>query len=187
MPPQSGIQPILLMNPNAAWMLGMIDDPAELEMCMDQLHLSERAVVFIPVNDSEDPSKVGTGSHWSLLVFYRATSTFYYLDSSPTFTGNRRRAEVYAQNIYPVLKATNQYDFVVLKVPTQSNGFDCGIFVISYTEFLFNWFQEHGFSSPLQTDEVVKEMATKITKDSTAKQRSRLVALIDEIAKDKCK
>jgi Ulp1 family protease len=182
-----GVHPILFMNPSAAWMVSMIDSPEELEMCLDQLSLGSRDFILIPVNDSQDPSKVGGGSHWSLLLFHRPSNAFFYFDSVSSGSNNKSHALSYVKNIYPVLhiEAKDQAAFKVVKAPSQKNGFDCGVYVISFSNFLLKWITTHGLNAPIDLPALEASLEAQVSQTTVTKQRKALLELVDMLTPGK--
>ena len=180
---EEGVPSVLFMNPSAAWMVSMIESAEELEMCLDQLSLKSREIIFIPVNDSQDPSKVGGGSHWSLLLFQRASNTFYYFDSISSGSNNKKQAEVYAKNLYPVLHvaAKEHTTFKVVKAPSQKNGFDCGVFTVSFSKSAYEWILSHGVKTPIDLIAFESALQAKVSQNTVSQQRKELLALIDSM------
>lgn len=175
------------MNPSAAWMVGMIDSPDELEMCLELLYLSKREVILLPVNDSQDPGAVGGGSHWSLLVFHRASNAFFYFDSVASGSHNRFIALQLAKNLYPVLHMPGKdtsCPFKDVKSSTQSNGFDCGLYTISNAEHASKFIIEQGLGNP--TDEkAIGKAVSVISSESVRNLRSQLLQVITKLAEEK--
>ena len=178
--------PILFMNPSAAWMVSMIDNPTELEMCLDQLSLSLGELVFIPINDAQDPSIVGGGSHWSLLVFHRASNAFFHMDSVSSSSNNRSYAINYAKNLYPVLhvEELTGYSFVDVKSSPQTNGYDCGIYLISNAEVTHNFFLARKLTSKFELGELEEALKVEVTSASVKNKRKLLLGLVDEFSKN---
>lgn len=188
MPPMEsktpGIHPILFMNPSAAWMVSMIDNSAELEICLDQLSLSSRELVFIPVNDAQDPSIIGGGTHWSLLLFHRASNAFFHMDSVRSSSNNRSYAVNVAKNLYPVLhvlEAPTGYSFFDAKSSTQSNGFDCGLYLVSNAELVFNFFTANDILLPVQLTDLQGALVAMYSQ-TVRNKRSSLLSLVDELS-----
>lgn len=179
------VNPILFMNPSAAWMVSMIDNPEELEMCLDQLSLSQRDLLFIPVNDAQDPELVGGGSHWSLLMFHRASNAFFYMDSIVSSSNNRSFALSYARNLHPTLHVENTtgYSFVDVKSSTQSNGYDCGLYLISNAEVAYNWALSRELSSKFELTEL-QQALTAVTATTVKNKRVLLLGLLNELSKE---
>lgn len=167
----------------------MIDSPDELEMCLDQLSLSKRELIVLPVNDSQDPSAVAGGSHWSLLVFHRASNAFFYFDSVISGSSNRFNAQTYAKNLYPTLRVAGNATscpFKDVKSSSQSNGFDCGLYTVSNAEHACKFIIEQGIDKA--TDEIsISKAVAVISSDSIKSLRNQLLTLVDQMAAEKSK
>ncbi len=74
---------VLLLHPATLFIIAMTDEPSELADFLDPLRLADRSVVFLPVNNETQRDLVGYqhGTHWSLLVYERATNRFRHWDS----------------------------------------------------------------------------------------------------------
>ncbi|PNG99960.1 NEDD8-specific protease 1, partial [Tetrabaena socialis] len=117
-----------------------------------------RGLVLLPVNDNPDAGQAAGGSHWSLLVFHRPSNTLRHYDSSAGC--NTRPARQLASAIGPALAggsgqaaaagpdpalgpapALPRY-VEVAGVPQQSNGYDCGAYVLALADAVCEWWQE---------------------------------------------
>lgn len=168
-------------------MLSLISDASELALCLDQLSLSTRQVVFIPVNDAQEPGVSNCGSHWSLLVYFRASDVFYYMDSVRNSSNNRPYALNMAKNVYPVLKEGARIDslkFIDLESSVQPNGFDCGMYVISNAEALCSAFLEHGWHKEVAI-EVLQEALATVSAKTVKSRRIALLETLDTLASRK--
>jgi sentrin-specific protease 8 len=96
-------------------------------------NLDKSQAIFIPINDGK-PNIANSGSHWSLLVYLRATSTFYYYDS--LHNANIMSARLTARRLTPLLGLGYYPQFISMWTPAQPNGADCGVCVIAITDFL---------------------------------------------------
>ena len=63
------------------------NDFEDLNDTFGALHLERAKLVFLPINDNADRTKVDAGSHWTLLVMAHG-SQFYYLDSNSSNLGS---------------------------------------------------------------------------------------------------
>jgi sentrin-specific protease 8 len=86
-------------------------------------NIDQRQVIFIPINDG-DATQAYSGSHWSLMVYVRATNTFYYYDSLQS--SNMKQAVHTSGRIYPLLNVDEPSQFVSMTTSQQNNGSDCG-------------------------------------------------------------
>ncbi|KAI0502032.1 hypothetical protein KFK09_016977 [Dendrobium nobile] len=98
-------------------------------------HINKDAVnasnfLLLPVNDSE---------HWTLLVAYLKKATWYFFDSLPN-PMHRAVLPLVIDHLHDETQGCFQSDIRSWKVleaegvPTQTNGFDCGMFVCKYME-----------------------------------------------------
>lgn len=110
-------------------------DDADVTELLRHLRLSHRELLLLPVNDSLalnfSTSAGPSGSHWSLLVFERASDTFYHLDSLPS-QSNEPRARTLVAKLKRLLKVPNAR-FVSLAAPRQQNSYDCGMLLCAST------------------------------------------------------
>ena len=79
--------------------------------------------IFIPINDGK-PSKAYSGSHWSIMVYVRATNSFYYYDTLKF--SNLREGEKTSKRMQPLLHTENPPQFIPASTPQQTNSSDCG-------------------------------------------------------------
>ncbi|KAG8299779.1 SUMO1 sentrin specific peptidase 8 [Homalodisca vitripennis] len=111
------------------------EEAAHSSFLTEHHDLKSKNVIIMPVNDSEDLYTVGHGTHWSTLVYDRAANKFFYLDSVNNL--NLPAAKIVAQKLGSHLGLDIETsEFVSLKSPQQSNGFDCGVFVCWNVESL---------------------------------------------------
>ncbi len=116
---------ICLVNPSTVQFLKLITSMDEARMCFfEPLELDKRNKIVFPLNNNKSNSC--GGSHWSLLVLNRCTSTFTHYDS---FMGsNAAEAEEFFNKFKFYFKADkliNDEQF-----PQQQNTSDCGVYVL---------------------------------------------------------
>ena len=105
--------------------LGSSEDAASM---IEPLDLQSKSLIILPINDSSSFDSPG-GSHWSLLVYCSADKTFYHLDSM--FGINFDEACMTAAKLNLSKSKT-----IALTCARQTNGWDCGIYVCCYAEFV---------------------------------------------------
>jgi len=114
-----------------------------LEIFLSPLGLQEKRFVFLAINNNNDSDAAG-GSHWSLLAYARPSDSFVHFDSA---SSNHCDACRVAEKLHPFLHSPNSSSFSssssssssrrVVESPSaakQTNGFDCGMFVIFHLE-----------------------------------------------------
>lgn len=111
-----------------------------VEQLLSDLKLDEFDIIFVPVNDNPDVTVAGGGSHWSLLVYSKSTECFYYFDSLgeynyETATDLKTKIEVGLKHGLIPIKS--------VKCSQQTNGYDCGVYVLKFMELIFNSFKEN--------------------------------------------
>lgn len=112
---------------------------------LEPLNLSEKTVIIIPVNDSNDFEKE-SGSHWSLLVYHRDLKIFYYYDSIPL--KNLEQSKTTAKKLVNFLTPGSSYDFKIVEGPCQNNSYDCGIYLILGVEHTLQMsLKNHSFTN----------------------------------------
>jgi len=137
---------------------------------VQDLNLSSRKLIFIPVNDCNNIN-AGGGSHWSLLVYHQSDHSFYYYDSSGSYNLNNAKqlANKLVKHIKPSNNSKTAATVLVRNTPQQSNGHDCGCFVLANSHYLAQ--QVNGDDGNL----------VKNVNGQTAKQiRQRLVQILKE-------
>lgn len=127
------------VQPAAVFMAACGITGAQLADMFQPLHLDTADVVYLPVNNNDQPSRAYGGSHWSLLQFRRATNTFHHYDSFGGYNDDvaRRIAAAFTVALAPADTAAPTF-VVESAAPQQTNSFDCGIFVICIAEALEN-------------------------------------------------
>ena len=98
----------------------------ELASCLEPLGLSSKRAVMWALNNCGSLEAPG-GSHWSLLVFVRDPKTFYHLDSSAGM--NTLVAKDMARKAAKLV-GVEQASVIEMNVEQQSNGHDCGVFLL---------------------------------------------------------
>ena len=139
---------ICFISPEVSQFLKLASS-AELPVFLEPLALEDKETILLAVNNASDPSQPG-GSHWSLLIFSRQALEFFHLDSSQGM--NDSDARMLAKHVHGFLAKkipTLQFSFSQLTVPTQTNGYDCGIHLLSHAEHATRHFLVYGNANGL--------------------------------------
>lgn len=107
----------------------------DIEHLLTPLNLHDKDIIIIPVNDSMDFYNE-SGSHWSLLVFNRKLSAFYYYDSLPN--KSYEQSKLIANKLLSHLTLTEQVQIKHVSGPLQDNTYDCGIYTILAAEYILS-------------------------------------------------
>jgi sentrin-specific protease 8 len=122
---------IVLLRPSMSYLLQHTPDPMTLRSVLpDFTHTSH---IFLPINDSPDPTHAEGGSHWSLLLVSIIDGVSFHYDSlSPSNHREARNTSIkLEQLLQKKLKFIHMDD-----APQQENGSDCGVFVCILTKHL---------------------------------------------------
>jgi len=138
---------VLLIDPATAFWLTVEEDPKDLDAAKQALRLYERELVLCPMTDSRDGSCADAGTHWSLLVAWsRAQCSkttdgcfrFAYYDTlSGGMFNNAHLAQ--ARNLACRL-AGYQVQVSARPCPQQTNTWDCGVYVLLFSELVLQAF-----------------------------------------------
>ncbi|KAN0059852.1 hypothetical protein ACQY0O_008426 [Thecaphora frezii] len=150
--PPSLVELLVTLDPSSA--LGILPKPRQ-------------RFLLLPVSDRYAQNQA-QGSHWSLLLFDTATARTIHFDSlSPT---NVVAAQRVATAIFGLVRANTRAELPpqplerVNALQRQSNGCDCGVYVLALSQSLqrvleANMANLHRDASPNILDQVVDEVA----------------------------
>lgn len=131
----------VFMHPGAVAMCvhlgaGPHADPEDLFESLRGLALGERSLVFMPVNNNADPSRVRGGSHWSLLLWSRRDARFFHYDNAPGAPTRAVAARVAAamwgvvlRGNLSIARGTPVPPIDEPRLPPASSAADCGVYV----------------------------------------------------------
>jgi len=145
---------ILLMDPAVAFWL-IHQDLENAAAAASELNLQHKQLVICPINDNANGGCADGGGHWTLLVAWRSGKqdndsnsdvgltfqNFRYYDSM--FTGkpsNRNRMN--AQKLARTLSGDCTFQLRETRCAQQVNSFDCGVYVICFSEIIASVFME---------------------------------------------
>ncbi|KAM0999668.1 hypothetical protein EV2_006627 [Malus domestica] len=132
---------ILLIPPSIAfWMMNAVGQG--LHEFLVPLNLPDKKLVIFPVNDNEDVSEAGGGSHWSLLAFERDSNVFVHHDSNGGM--NRRHAKKLYDAVVDFMSVSSSATKPTYQEcsdsPQQVNGYDCGLYVLAIARVICSWY-----------------------------------------------
>ena len=109
------------------------NDLEDLKQCIFlPLELDKKKFVFAPINDNTKIQYSCSGSHWTLNVIDVEKKIIYYLDST---NGDVSNAHTFHKRIEKLYE--KEFEFIYgLHIQYQTNSFDCGMFLLGFTELL---------------------------------------------------
>eukprot|EP00347_Sterkiella_histriomuscorum_P007306 403349460 len=180
----------------------------DLEDMYGPLGLKKAKLIFIPLNDNQDQQKLRGGTHWALLVYInneKLTQKYFLLDSSQSkgTSGMLNMANKIKKRIQYLINPDQSQDkiskesIVVLgDTPVQNNCYDCGMYVLCFTETILNHiFKNQNFQSNPQEllnfldliDESKKIDFSYINKDFIYETRYKIQEIIAKLIEEKNK
>lgn len=138
---------IFLMNPVIVEAVKVLSD---VNAIIDPLCLDEKELLVIPVNNAtynnndEDSYKIASGTHWSLLIYEKKTTTFLYYDSLQLDSSNQV-AKVVSEKLSKYFKLSKAAEFISIQGPKQTNSFDCGVYMLHAVEYFCQHFSKTNF------------------------------------------
>ncbi|KAJ1688671.1 hypothetical protein LUZ63_012826 [Rhynchospora breviuscula] len=139
---------VLLVPPSLAFLIAHFPGPdlSSLADVLAPLALPRRKLVLFPVNDNPDVTLAEGGSHWSLLVCHVPSRLFVHHDSSGTARLNSPHARRLFNSLTPFFMPPppQHLDFRYIEgpTPTQTNGYDCGLYVMAIARCVCQWYSQ---------------------------------------------
>ncbi|KAL9241049.1 hypothetical protein vseg_015207 [Gypsophila vaccaria] len=129
-----------LVAPSTAFWLQNCADKETLKAFIEPLNLATKELVIFPVNNNDDVTQAEGGSHWSLIVFYKAANVFVHHDSFGQSNSKYSR-KLYSSVVEFVANSSSGIKYVEHQSsPQQKNGYDCGLFVLAIASVICSWY-----------------------------------------------
>ena len=152
-----------------------------------------KSILFIPINDGNSTTKV-SGSHWSLMIYENKNNTFYYIDSV-SGNGNYNEAIQFIKKHFKWINKffyNNKLDkYKIIKrndTPKQTNGYDCGMYLIENSRIISQYYVNSKLSSlnnmNFSDNNLLKKynINIKMDGDYMKKQRKYWIKIINDMA-----
>ena len=142
----------------------------DLVIFLEPLNLTEKELVVMAVNNSQDLERPG-GSHWSLLMFSLQARSFYHFDSSSGMNFDAANQLASMLHSYMTKNSLEKFDLKVIEVHQtlqQKNGYDCGVHVLCNALHATRYVFVHGHCDTLE----------KLSEDVVKSKRNEMIDLI---------
>lgn len=143
---------VLLIDPPTAFWLAMQTEDKDRDEARQALKVLDRRLVLCPINDNHDGGVADGGTHWALLVWDRQGIDAAGSNSSNLSESKAGRFIYYDSGFCHMPKCEDQarqlakrlaggdVPLQVGQCPKQTNSFDCGMYVIVFTELIVKSF-----------------------------------------------
>uniref|UniRef100_A0A7E4WAR4 ULP_PROTEASE domain-containing protein n=1 Tax=Panagrellus redivivus TaxID=6233 RepID=A0A7E4WAR4_PANRE len=116
-----------------------------MEQAVQDIGLSSKRYNFFLVNDNMNPSMIGGGTHWSLLVYDPRRRGFVFLDSRPSVVDST--LQLLADNIAAAM-GLEHLPIEMPPCPKMDINGDCGVYLIEFIKGIFKQLNEENFENP---------------------------------------
>jgi sentrin-specific protease 8 len=196
---------ILLVPASVSFWLANCGDKESAKACAEDLKLSEKCLVLFAVNDNDDLSGGESGSHWSTMAYYRNMNAFVHHDSMEgvnnlnalklfdavkAFMGsaessstklsksrNKKKKDKGAAS-KSVGAPSAEPCFLEGPTPQQSNGYDCGLYVLAISRTISQWYSS---KHNAKEDNWFSALNEQVTASMELKMRTEVLKLIEEL------
>ena len=117
-------------------------------------------IIFLPMSDGT--SFEDTGSHWTLIVWKpsKSINIFYHFDSMKS--GTNENLINFTVEKFSKLYCLNEFEIKYIDCPQQTNGFDCGVYLMTYEEHLIKFKGEYESMNEYINPEFITQNREKI-------------------------
>jgi sentrin-specific protease 8 len=182
---------VLLMDPSVvSFMMTQCETAEEEDELVQGQSISSKKVICLPVSDNEGFSS--GSSHWSLLLCCAPTNSngnpwrfFVSFDSSSSY--NSEAAERVAKKFAQICCWPEPHPGVIhaKNCPQQTNGYDCGMYVILMARWIVQNRQDLGQLSEAGIEHVCTNMVKHITPQKVSMARNDALKKIVTLFKSK--
>jgi Ulp1 family protease len=173
----------LLLEPAMVGTIVFDDEIEDLKLMLDPLGISQKEYIFFPINDNEDRFNFGGGDHWALAIYQKSTNSMIYLDSMLDYINNN---DIIATKLKGILDLNEKVKMISPDIDKlQTNSYDCGMFVLCFTEHLLELLKENDFSLNLLEENLNNTInPVNINENKIKNQRKAILNKIKELSKN---
>jgi len=176
-----------LFDPASISTMVIYDEIEEIIDMFGSLNLHLKKYLFMPINNNTDKYSISVGDHWALIIYQKSDDTFYYLDSMLNYIGN---TDIVISKMKKVLTNYSQQDSMnshsfsptlvkTLNYKFQNNTYDCGMFVLHFTEILMYQLFEESDRADLSKNSINYVLKLKLSNIDTKLKRKQILDIID--------
>jgi sentrin-specific protease 8 len=170
-------QRFLFLRPAIVFLMMHTKDRSGLESALP-IGLQENDIIFLPINDSDG---IDSGTHWSLLIYWKKGNSFYHYDSIGC--SNDMMARYCKDRIAELVGSSMTATFVPIDTPQQQNGYDCGVYVIAIAKLIASRLVQRGFDvvDKEANDSIFQITSNSITDQFILETRKKFFTLISQL------
>ena len=178
---------VVLLDPAVSMSITIEPNLDDINQCIfTPLQMGSKKFIFAPINDNKKIDYQTGGSHWALGLVDVGSQTIYYLDSMLSDIDN---AHLMHKRLEKLFKKKFAFRYPICQ-KYQSNSFDCGMFVLAFTETLLGYLKEKGWDkssfSELNFDDLFSR-TTLVSESNMSAYRKEIKAIINNIIQEKQK
>ncbi|XP_043693887.1 NEDD8-specific protease 1 [Telopea speciosissima] len=172
---------ILLVPPSISFWLTNCPELESLKDFTEPLKLPDKKLIILVVNNNDEVTMAEGGTHWSLLAYERSTNTFVHHDSiagSNSLHAKRLRKALLGFIGSSCSETDGRY-LEYTDTPQQTNGYDCGLYVLAIAKVICHWHESAG-----SKDNVALWFSTlkeQVVPSAVAKMRNEILSLIKDL------
>jgi sentrin-specific protease 8 len=166
---------VLLLDPVAVSTIIFFEDSIEELKEYFPLNMENKEYIFLPVNDNTNKFNYGGGSHWALIVYQKSDNCFYYIDSMLSYINN---TNILCDKISKIMDRVEGEIVKADIIKYQENTYDCGMFVLAFTQFLLNYINNLAINK-----NCFKDAFDGLNQSFVKKMRKDIIKLINSLKK----
>ena len=131
---------------------GNDDNIEDIKNCIFlPLELDKKKFIFAPINDNKKIQYTCSGSHWTLNLVDVDNNVIYYLDSN---LGDVSNAHTFHKKLEKLFGKKFEFIYALQKDKYQNNSYDCGMFLLGFSEVLMKHIMNNNLDGTLKYDGV---------------------------------
>jgi sentrin-specific protease 8 len=199
---------ILLIPPSVSYWLANSEDKESARACSEALKLPEKKLVVFAVNDNDDLSGGESGNHWSVMVYGRNINAFVHHDSmegvnnldamklyeavkgfmgtavsssSKSSKSRNKKKKNKGAATESIGAPSAEIGFLEFPTPQQSNGYDCGLYVMAIARTICQWYTS---KHKAKEDNWFSAVEEHVTVSLELTMRTEVLMLVEDLKAD---